>query len=55
MVPHDGLVHISELAEERIDKVTDVVKEGQTVKVKLVAIDNYYDFCAASFPTSSKR
>lgn len=36
----DGLVHISELAEGRVEKVTDVVKEGDKVTVKLVAIDD---------------
>jgi polyribonucleotide nucleotidyltransferase len=36
----DGLVHISELAEERVAKTSDVVKEGDKVKVKLVAIDD---------------
>jgi len=35
----DGLVHISELSEDRVEKVTDVVKEGDRVTVKLVAID----------------
>ena len=36
----DGLVHISELSEERVEKVSDVVKEGDLVDVKLVAIDD---------------
>ncbi|MDQ3065229.1 MAG: polyribonucleotide nucleotidyltransferase [bacterium] len=35
----DGLVHISELSEDRVEKVTDVVKEGDLVTVKLVAVD----------------
>lgn len=35
----DGLVHISQIAEQRIDKVTDVLKEGQMVKVKITNID----------------
>ncbi|HEX9664513.1 MAG TPA: polyribonucleotide nucleotidyltransferase [Patescibacteria group bacterium] len=35
----DGLVHISELAHYRVDKVTDVVKLGDVVKVKVVGID----------------
>jgi polyribonucleotide nucleotidyltransferase len=35
----DGMCHISAMAEGRVEKVTDVVKEGDTVKVKLVAID----------------
>ena len=35
----DGLVHISELLEERVEKVTDVVKEGDEVYVKCLEID----------------
>jgi polyribonucleotide nucleotidyltransferase len=35
----DGLVHISQLAEERVEKVTDVVSEGDTVKVKVIGFD----------------
>ncbi|MGD0189862.1 MAG: polyribonucleotide nucleotidyltransferase [Rhizomicrobium sp.] len=38
--PKDGLVHISELAPKRVNKVTDVVKEGDTVKVKLLGFDD---------------
>ncbi len=36
----DGLVHISELSDERVEKTSDVVKEGDRVTVKLVAIDD---------------
>jgi polyribonucleotide nucleotidyltransferase len=36
----DGLCHISELANERVNKVTDVVNEGDTVKVKVLAVDD---------------
>ncbi len=36
----DGLVHISELAPQRVGKTTDVVNVGDTVKVKLIGIDN---------------
>jgi polyribonucleotide nucleotidyltransferase len=36
----DGLVHISELSEERVAKTSDVVSEGDKVTVKLVAIDD---------------
>ncbi len=36
----DGLVHISELANERVGQVTDVVNEGDQVKVKLIGIDD---------------
>ncbi|MBF0436559.1 MAG: polyribonucleotide nucleotidyltransferase [Magnetococcales bacterium] len=35
----DGLVHISQLANKRVAKVTDVVKEGDVVKVKVLDID----------------
>ena len=36
----DGLVHISELAPRRVGKVDDVVKEGESVKVKVLGIDD---------------
>ena len=36
----DGLVHISELANERVNKTTDVVKEGDAVKVKVIGFDD---------------
>ncbi len=35
----DGLVHISALSEERVNKVTDVVDEGDEVKVKVIGFD----------------
>jgi polyribonucleotide nucleotidyltransferase len=35
----DGMVHISQLSNERVEKVTDVLQEGQIVKVKLTGID----------------
>lgn len=35
----DGMVHISQLSNERVEKVEDVLKEGQIVKVKLTGID----------------
>lgn len=35
----DGMVHISQLSKERVEKVEDVLKEGQIVKVKLTGID----------------
>lgn len=35
----DGLVHISQIAHERVNAVSDFVKEGDTVKVKVVEID----------------
>ena len=36
----DGMVHISELSDERVEKVTDVLTEGQIVKAKLIGIDD---------------
>jgi polyribonucleotide nucleotidyltransferase len=36
----DGLVHISELAPRRVAKVTDVIKEGDQVKVKVLGVDD---------------
>jgi len=35
----DGLVHISQLADERVDRVTDVVQEGDEVWVKVLDVD----------------
>ena len=35
----DGLVHVSEMRNERVEKPGDVVKEGQAVKVKVLEID----------------
>jgi polyribonucleotide nucleotidyltransferase len=39
MGSRDGLVHISQLKSERVEKVSDVVSEGDTVKVKVLDID----------------
>jgi polyribonucleotide nucleotidyltransferase len=36
----DGLIHISELADKRVKTVTDVVKEGDEVMVKVISIDS---------------
>ena len=36
----DGLVHISQLKNERVEKTTDVVKEGDIVKVKVIGVDD---------------
>ncbi|BAK84359.1 polyribonucleotide nucleotidyltransferase [Komagataeibacter medellinensis] len=38
--PRDGLVHISELADGRVSKTTDVVKQGDEVKVKVLGFDD---------------
>ena len=36
----DGMLHVSQISDKRIAKVTDVLKVGQKVRVKLVAIDD---------------
>ena len=36
----DGLVHVSEIRNERVENVRDVLSEGQEVKVKLLEVDN---------------
>ncbi len=36
----DGLVHISELAQARVNKTTDIVKQGDSVKVKVIGFDD---------------
>ena len=36
----DGLVHISQLADRRVENTNDIVKEGDTVKVKLMGFDD---------------
>lgn len=36
----DGLVHISQISDERVENVSDYLKEGQTVKVQVQDIDN---------------
>jgi len=36
----EGLVHVSEMKEERVERPSDVVKEGDHVTVKLVAVDD---------------
>jgi polyribonucleotide nucleotidyltransferase len=40
MGSRDGLVHISELAPRRVEKTTDIVKIGDSVKVKLIGFDD---------------
>ena len=35
----DGLVHISEISQERVESVSDVLSEGQVIKVKVIEID----------------
>jgi len=36
----DGLVHISQISKEKVGKVSDVLTEGQEVKVKLIGFDD---------------
>jgi len=35
----DGLLHISQIAKERVNQVSDYLKEGQTVRVKVLEAD----------------
>ena len=49
----DGLVHISELAGKRVAKVTDVVKEGDEVSVKVLGFDR--GKVKLSYKTSSPK
>jgi polyribonucleotide nucleotidyltransferase len=37
----EGLIHISQLSEKRVEKVEDVIKEGDIVKVKVIGVDNF--------------
>jgi len=36
----DGLLHISQIAHERVEKVEDYLKEGQIVRVKALEVDD---------------
>jgi polyribonucleotide nucleotidyltransferase len=36
----EGLCHISQLSRERVDKVEDVVREGDPIKVKVIEVDS---------------
>jgi len=36
----DGLVHVSQISSDRVNKVSDVLQEGQSVKVKLLGFDD---------------
>jgi polyribonucleotide nucleotidyltransferase len=35
----DGLLHISQIAHERVEKVSDYLKEGQVIRVKVMETD----------------
>ena len=37
--PHKGHVHISQIAHERVENVGDYLKEGETIKVKVLDVD----------------
>jgi polyribonucleotide nucleotidyltransferase len=39
MPGRDGLVHVSQISDQRVEHVSDVLHEGDEVKVKLTAID----------------
>ncbi|HID00232.1 MAG TPA: S1 RNA-binding domain-containing protein, partial [Piscirickettsiaceae bacterium] len=39
MPGREGLVHISQIAEERVENVSDYLQEGQQVRVKVIDID----------------
>lgn len=51
----DGLVHISQISDKRIDKVTDVLQEGQEVKVLVLDVDNRGRINLFSFPRHASR
>ncbi len=40
MPGRDGLVHVSRMSDKRVENVSDIVKEGDKVRVKLTAIDD---------------
>jgi polyribonucleotide nucleotidyltransferase len=40
MPGREGLVHISQLADERVEKVTDIIREGEEIRVKLLEKDD---------------
>ncbi len=35
----DGLLHISEIAHTRVEKVSDIIKEGEEIEVKVLSVD----------------
>ena len=39
MAGKDGLVHVSQISSDRVEKVSDVLKEGDMVKVKVLEVD----------------
>ena len=39
MPGRDGLVHISQISNERVEKVSDKLQEGDVVKVKVLEVD----------------
>lgn len=51
----EGLVHISEISEENIAKVSDVLKEGQQVKVKILDMDTENHKLSLSIKEASEK
>mmetsp|Transcript_15856 Transcript_15856/g.27324 ORF Transcript_15856/g.27324 Transcript_15856/m.27324 type:complete len:442 (+) Transcript_15856:87-1412(+) len=51
----DGLVHISEISADRIDKVSDVLEVGQEVNVRVVGIDNERGRISLSMKSEEER
>jgi 4-hydroxy-3-methylbut-2-enyl diphosphate reductase len=51
----DGLIHISNLSEERVNKPQDVVKQGDIVKIKIISIDNETKKVSLSLKDANKK
>ncbi len=51
----EGLVHISEISEERINKVSDVLNIGDNIKVKILDIDNKANRISLSIKEASEK
>jgi polyribonucleotide nucleotidyltransferase len=51
----DGLVHISEIAPFRVQKVSDVLKEGERVPVKVIAVDKERDRISLSIKEADRH
>jgi small subunit ribosomal protein S1 len=51
----DGLVHISEIQDERVNKVSDVLAEGQEVQVRVLSVDKKRNRVSLSMKAESER
>ncbi len=51
----DGLIHISQIADRRIDKPSDVLSEGQMVDAKITAIDEEKEEDLPQHPRAAQR